>query len=930
MFDCNDNYTSESDESLPSSPIYDRYQSGYRHVVPTAVLTQSKLVPIADVRPVTTAVPKTSVTRPRQAKTFITKPNSPPRRHINHNPSLKASNFPPKVTAVKAPMVNAAKIQVSNGLGPKEKLTILFLVQGNPQHALKDKGVIDSGCSRHITCNMSYLSDFEELNGGYVAFDGNLKGGKISGKDSLLPIPFWAEAVNTACYVQNRVLVTKPHNKNLYELLHGRTPSIGFMRPFGCPLTILNTLDSLDKFDGKVDEIFLVRYSVSSKAFRVFNSRTQIVQETLHINVLENKPNVAGSGPTWLFDIDTLTKTLNYQPVTIGNQSNPSAGVQEQFNAEKAEEESEQQYGLFPVWSSGSINPHNTDEDAAFDKKEPEFEGRKPESKSMFLQLVVLSQRSMMTIPRESINEDNVAGTLVPAIGQFSPNSTNTFSVADITYSDDEDNVGAEADFNNMETSITVSPILTTRIHKDHHVTQIIGDLSLATQTRSMTGVAKDQGFDDPTQPDKVYKVVKALYELHQAPRAWYETLANYLLENGFQRGKIDQTLFIKRQKGDILLVQIYVNDIIFDSTNKYLCKDFEKLMKDKFQMSSMGELTFFLGLQVKQKKDAIFISQDKYVAEILRKFGLTDGKSASTLIDTEKPLLKDPDGKDILQGQATVRLVVSQRFTLDLVAYSDSDYAGASLDRKSTTRGCQFIRFRLIFWQCKKQTVVGTSSTEAELRMQVATSSMESLKRMLHVTNILSAGSLTTPQMVLNSSCLTYINNWLVLIKRSLKVNEVTRLQALVDKKKVIITEATIRDALRLDNAEGVECLPNEEIFADLVRNVDSSTKFYMYPRFLQLMIRAQVGDLSSHTTKYSSPALTKKVFANMRRVGKGFSRVETPLFEGMIVAHEVGKGAADVNVEDIAVDEPSIPSPTPPTPPPQSSQYQPSTSQV
>nr|GFD20321.1 retrovirus-related Pol polyprotein from transposon TNT 1-94 [Tanacetum cinerariifolium] len=113
------------------------------------------------------------------------------------------------------------------------------------------------------------------------------------------------------------------------------------MRPFGCPVTILNTLDSLGKFDGKVDEGFLVGYSVSSKAFRVFNSRTCIVQETLHVNFLENKPNVAGGGPTWLFDIDSLTKTMNYQPVTAGNQSNPSGGFQDKFDAEKAGEESD-------------------------------------------------------------------------------------------------------------------------------------------------------------------------------------------------------------------------------------------------------------------------------------------------------------------------------------------------------------------------------------------------------------------------------------------------------------------------------------------------------------------------------------------------------------------------------------------------------------
>nr|GFC63497.1 uncharacterized mitochondrial protein AtMg00810-like [Tanacetum cinerariifolium] len=184
------------------------------------------------------------------------------------------------------------------------------------------------------------------------------------------------------------------------------------------------------------------------------------------------------------------------------------------------------------------------------------------------------------------------------------------------------------------------------------------------------------------------------------------------------------------------------VDDIIFGATNKDLCKSFEKLMKDKFQMSSTRELTFFLGLQVKQKKDGIFISQDKYVAEILRKFGLTEGKSASTPIDIKKPLLKDPDGEDVdvhtymsmisslmyltssrpdimfggcactrfqvtlkashlfavkrifryLKGKPHLGLWYPKDSPFDLVAYSDSDYAGASLDRKSTTRGCQFL----------------------------------------------------------------------------------------------------------------------------------------------------------------------------------------------------------------------------------------------
>nr|GEU80811.1 putative ribonuclease H-like domain-containing protein [Tanacetum cinerariifolium] len=351
-----------------------------------------------------------------------------------------------------------------------------------------------------------------------------------------------------------------------------------------------------------------------------------------------------------------------------------------------------------------------------------------------------------------STNDFTAAGPLVSATELNFINSTNDFSAAGPSnaampnledLSQNADDVGAEADTNNMESIISVSHIPITRIHKDHLTSQIIGDLSSTTQTKSMTRGVKDQGgisqmfnedfhtcinkkdergivvrnkarlvaqghtqeegidyeevfapvvrievirlflayasfmgfpvyqmdvksaflygtikeevyvcqplgFEDLEHPDKVYKVVKVLYGLHQAPSACYETLATYLLENGFQRGTIDQTLFIKKQQKDILLVQVYVDDIIFGATNKALCQSFEKLIKDKFQMSSMGELTFFLGLQVKQKKDRIFINQDKYVVNILRKFGLSEGKSASTPIDAEKPLLKDSDGEDV------------------------------------------------------------------------------------------------------------------------------------------------------------------------------------------------------------------------------------------------------------------------------------------
>nr|GFA56974.1 ribonuclease H-like domain-containing protein [Tanacetum cinerariifolium] len=269
--------------------------------------------------------------------------------------------------------------------------------------------------------------------------------------DSLLPIPFWAKVVNTACYVQNRVLVTKPHNKTTYELLLGRTPSIGFMRPFRCPVTIFNTLDSLGKFDEKADEGFLVGYSVSSKAFRVFNSRTKIVQETLHINLLENQPNVVGNGPTWLFYIDTPTQSMNYQPVAARNQPNHNAGIKENLAAGKVgkDTESSQQYVLLPLWSTGSKDSQNTDADDAFNVKENESkvhvspsssdkpkkhdEKEKREAKGKSLVDLSTGVRDLSDEFEEfsinSTNWVNAASAPVTAIGPNLTNNTNNFNV---------------------------------------------------------------------------------------------------------------------------------------------------------------------------------------------------------------------------------------------------------------------------------------------------------------------------------------------------------------------------------------------------------------------------------------------------------------------------------------------------------------------
>ncbi|GJV19520.1 putative ribonuclease H-like domain-containing protein [Tanacetum coccineum] len=228
--------------------------------------------------------------------------------------------------------------------------------------------------------------------------------------------------------------------------------------------------------------------------------------------------------------------------------------------------------------------------------------------------------------------------------------------------------------------------------------------------------VCQPPGFEDPDFLDRVYKVEKALYGLHQAPRAWYETLSTYLLDNGFQRGKINKTLFIKRHKGDILLVQVYVDDIIFGSTKNELRISFEKFMHEKFQISSMGELTFFLGLQVKQK-DGIFISQDIYVAEILKKFGFTEVKTASTPMETQKPLLKDEDGEevDVHMYRSMIGSLMYLTSSRPDIMFAMCACARYQVNLKVSHFHVVKMIFRLISWQCKKQTVVANFTTKAE-----------------------------------------------------------------------------------------------------------------------------------------------------------------------------------------------------------------------
>ncbi|GJZ41755.1 retrovirus-related pol polyprotein from transposon TNT 1-94 [Tanacetum coccineum] len=773
-----------------------------RRFVPQAVLTRSGKINTAGVsvntavRPVNIDGSKPTVNHPRPISNAYKKGYSQVTRPFNKYLANKNSIFNEKVNTVRIKDTTArdrAVVSENNRKGVN-----VVKASGNPQQkGYKEKGVIDSGCSRHMTGNKCYLTEYKDYDGGLVSFgDGK---GRISGKckiktgtldfdnvyfckelkynlfsvsqicdkknnviftdteclvlssdfklldesQVLLRVPrkdniysvdlksvvptkgltcLFAKAIidestnlkesntkppdetsgilktfiteienqldhkvkvirfdngtefknsvmNQFCEMKgikrefsvamtpqqngvaerrNRilieaartmVLVIKPHNKTPYELIHGRIPLIDFMKPFGYPVTILNTRDYLGKFDGKADEGFFVR-------------------DNIVIGLKDNEED-AEKKPTKMDESGALDKY----------------GEDDQATRSEFERLLQQEKQTKNPNSTNSINnvstPVSTARPSCIDD-DPSVPVNAAEASNAFEEHLF-----------ERFSPFKNAFTIPPIFSPIS-NVTPMYDTRIFSNAYDDEDVGAEADVNNLETTMNVSPIPTTRIDKDHPKNQIIGDFNSTIQTRRMTKISDEHamkviqaledlswieamqeellqfqfmgfivyqmdvksaflygsieeeicvcqplGFEDPQFSDKVYKVEKALYGLHQAPRAWYETLSTYLIEKKFRRGIIDKTLFIKKDKGDILLVQVYVDDIIFGSTKKSLCDGFE-------------------GLQAQQKKDGIFISQDKYVADILKKFYFATVKTTSTPMEANKALVKDEEADSV------------------------------------------------------------------------------------------------------------------------------------------------------------------------------------------------------------------------------------------------------------------------------------------
>ncbi|GKA17747.1 putative ribonuclease H-like domain-containing protein [Tanacetum coccineum] len=489
----------------------------------------------------------------------------------------------------------------------------------------------------------------------------------------------------------NRVLVVKPHNKTPYELFRG-------------------------KFDGKSDEGFFVGYSMNSKAFRVYNIRTRKVEEKLHYRFLEDKPIIVGTNSNDFVD------------------------------------------GLLFV--SSSKNASNDEPQPSSDAGKKDDEGVCKESGIANQEKPENSTQGVNTA-RQSINTE-------PDMFSLGDNATLEATHADLFVDE------IEVDMSNITTTYPVPSTPNTRIHKDNSLDHVIGDVQSSVLTRRMTKTMNEQRFISAVYEGKTHKdlhtclfayflsqvepkkgytqeegidydEVFALVARIEAIRLFlaYASFMNFVVyqmdvKSAFLYGKIEEEVYVcqppgfedlvfpnrvYKVKGDILLVQIYIDDILFGSTKKELCIEFEKLMHKKFQMSFKGELTFFLGLQVMQKEDGIFISQDKYVDEIVKKFDFSTVKTTSTPMETLKPLLKDAEAEDVdvhlyrsMIGslmyltafrpdimfavcQPKLGLWYPKDSPFDLEAYSDSDYAGASLDKKSTTGGVMDPKSNVGLW---------------------------------------------------------------------------------------------------------------------------------------------------------------------------------------------------------------------------------------
>ncbi|GJX56609.1 retrovirus-related pol polyprotein from transposon TNT 1-94 [Tanacetum coccineum] len=595
----------------------------------------------------------------------------------------------------------------------------------------------------------------------------------------------WAEAVATTCFTQNRSIIHTRHNKTPYELLRGRKPNVEYFHVFGSLCYTTNDRDDLGKIKPKADIGVFIGYSETSRGFRIYNRRTKKIMETIHVKfdklttmasehdclepVFQQFNNNTSSADTMNTpskeDLDNLfgpmfeeyfNKRSFDTPINSAAQltqfhedsSSTSSIIVEEHEAPPIETTSDEQTSPTSLTNADEVNH----EDSA------NFNGNLD-----FVPYNASSHEEIksFTATLEPSNVQNFYQNKCDAENIMVRNKTRLVAKGYRR----EEGIDFEESFAPVARLEAVQMFIAYAAHKNITIFQM--DVKMAFLNgplKEEVYVSQPEVFIDLEFTDHVYKLKKSLYGLKQAPRAWYEKLSCFLIEHGFTKGIVDPTLFTQRHGEDILLVKVYVDDIIFGSTNPYFSKRFANLIKNNFEMSMIGELKFFLGLQVYQSPRGIFISQSQYAIELLKKHGLDKCVSMSTPMATER---LDADLQGTPTDQMTYRRMIggliyltaswpdiayatfvcaryqvrptvkhlkevkrifrylSQSYNMglwypkdsgfELIAYSYADHAGCKDDCKITSGGLQFLDEKLVSWSSKKQDCITMSTAEAE-----------------------------------------------------------------------------------------------------------------------------------------------------------------------------------------------------------------------
>ena len=609
-----------------------------------------------------------------------------------------------------------------------------------------------------------------------------------------LPKHFWAEAVNTACYVQNRIYIRPILEKTAYELFKGRKPNISYFHQFGCTCYILNNKLYLKKFDAKAQRGIFLGYSERSKAYRVYNSETLCVEESMHVKFddkeLEDKTSKQGESFAEIQVPEATPEPDQIAESEDSPEAEPTSEAQDETASDEAQDGSHQEDPPRNTFKHKSSHPEELIIGNKDSPRRTRSHFRQEESMIGLISMIepttvdeALSDDGWILAMQEELNQfqrndvwdlvpkpqhKNIIGTKWVFRNKLNEQGEVTRNKARLVAQGYSQQEGIDY----TETFAPVARLEAIRLLLSYAVNHGIILYQMDVKSAFLNGVIEEEvyvkqppGFEDIKYPDHVFKLKKSLYGLKQAPRAWYDRLSNFLIKNDFKRGQVDTTLFRRTLGKDILVVQIYVDDIIFGSTNASLCKEFSELMQDEFEMSMMGELKFFLGIQINQCKDGVYVHQSKYTKELLKKFKLEDCKVMNTPMHPTCNLSKEDEGAKVdqklyrgmigsllyltasrpdilfsvclcarfqsdpreshmtavkrifryLKGTTNLGLLYRKSLDYKLIGFCDADYAGDRIERKSTSGNCQFLGDNLISWASKRQTTIAMSTAEAE-----------------------------------------------------------------------------------------------------------------------------------------------------------------------------------------------------------------------